>query len=128
MPTAYIQPMLLLIEFFAVIQLVRFWVGIQGMGYFSLVISRFHTAFMTDVMAVFLFLVQLLVALHDWFGLSLDALGIAGNSTGFVTWLVFGSFLALVWVNCRGRLEHDSATRTIVVLNALNGSVSRIHP
>lgn len=102
--------------------------GIKSTGCFSLVICRFYTAFMADVMAVFLFLVQLLVALHNWFGLSFDALGIASNSTGVVTWLVFGSFLALVWVNCRGRLEYDSATRTIVVLNALNGSVSRIHP
>lgn len=127
MPTAYIQPMFLLIELFAVIQLVRFWVAIQSTGYFSLVISRYYTAFMSDCMAVFLFVVQLVIALHDWLGLPLDALGIASKSTGVVTWLVFGTFLALVWVNCRGRLEHDSATRTIVVLNALNGSVSRIH-
>lgn len=127
MPTAYIQPMFLLIELFAVIQLVRFWVAIQNTGYFSLVISRYHTAFISDFMAVFLFVVQLVIALHDWLGFPLDALGIASESTGASTWLVFGSFFALVWVNCRGRLEHDSATRTIVVLNALNDSVSRTH-
>lgn len=127
MPTAYIQPMFLLIELFAVIQLVRFWVAIQSTGYFSLVISRYYTAFMSDCVAVFLFAVQLVIALHDWFGLPLDALGIASKSTGVVTWLVFGSFLALSCSSRPRQFTQTSATRTIVVLNALNGSVSRIH-
>ena len=33
MTTAYIQPMFLLIELFAVIQLVRFWLELHSRGY-----------------------------------------------------------------------------------------------
>jgi hypothetical protein len=120
MSTAQIQPMMLVIELLAVIQLVRFWRAIQSRGYFDPIIRQYHTAFMADCMAAFLFVVQLVIALHDWLGLPLDALGIA-------TWVVFGSFFALVWVNCRGRLEHDSATRTLVALNALDALISKIH-
>ena len=79
MPTAYIQPMFLLIELFAVLQLVRFWVSIQNTGYFSAVISRYYTAFMSDCMAVFLLVVQLVISLHDWLGLPIDALGIGSK-------------------------------------------------
>lgn len=128
MSSAFIQPMFLLIELFAVIQLVRFWAAIQSTGYFSVVIGRYHTAFMADCMAVFLFTVQLIIALNEWFGMPLDAIGIANKPAAITTWAVFGSFFALVWVNCRGRLEHDSATRTIVVLNTLNQHSSRFFP
>ncbi len=127
MSTAQIQPMMLLIELFAVIQLVRFWLAIQSKGYFDPIIRQYHAAFIADCMAAFLFVVQLVIALHDWLGLPLDALGIASNTTSAVSWIVFGSFFALVWVNCRGRLEHDSATRTLVALNALDAPISKIH-
>ena len=127
MSTAQIQPMMLVIELFAVIQLVRFWVAIQRRGYFDPIIRRYHTAFMADCMAAFLFVVQLVIASHDWLGVPLDALGIASDTTSALTWVVLGSFFALVWVNCRGRLEHDSATRTLAALNALAAPASKVY-
>ena len=120
MTTAYIQPMFLLIEFFAVIQLVRFWWALHSRGYFGQTTRMFWLALLADTAAVLLFAAQLSLALNGW-------LGLGEEPAGFWAYLVFGSFLGLVWVNCRGRLEHDSATRTIVALNALNYPASRIH-
>lgn len=119
MTTAYIQPMFLLIEFFAVIQLVRFWWALHSRGYFGKTTRMFFVALVADSTAIALFVAQLSLALNGWLGLSREP-------AGFWAYLVFGSFLGLVWVNCRGRLEHDSATRTIVALNAMNSPVSRI--
>lgn len=120
MTTAYIQPMFLLIELFAVIQLVRFWWALHDRGYFRQTTRMFFVALVTDTTAVALFVTQLALALNGWLGLGYEL-------AGFWVYLVFGSFLALVMVNCRGRLEHDSATRTIVALNALNSPAPRVY-
>ena len=118
MTTAIMQPMFLLIEMFAVIQLARFWLTLRSRGYFGVCVSTYTVAFLTDVAAVLLF------ASH----LALTAKGLLMESSSVLPFLVFGAFFLLVSVNCRGRLEHDSATRTIVALNALFNPASRIHP
>lgn len=120
MTSAYIQPMFLLIELFAVIQLVRFWLALHSKGYFGQTTRMFFIALLADTAAALLFATQFSLALKGW-------LGLGNEPAGFWAYLVFGSFLGLVWVNCRGRLEHDSATRTIVALNAMNSHASRIH-
>ena len=120
MTTAYIQPMFLLIELFAVIQLVRFWLELHSRGYLRQTTRMFLFALVADSAATSLFDAQLSLALNGWLGLSREP-------AGFWAYLVFGSFLGLVWMNCRGRLEHDSATRTIVALNALNSPAPRIY-
>lgn len=120
MTTAYIQPMFLLIELFAVIQLIRFWWALHSRGYLGQTTRMFFIALLADAAAVLLFAAQLSLALNGW-------LDLGDEPAGFWAYLIFGSFLGLVRVNCRGRLEHDSATRTIVALNAMNNPASRIH-
>lgn len=120
MTTAYIQPMFLLIELFAVIQLVRFWLALHGKGYFGQITRMAWIALLADMAAALLFAAQLSLALNGW-------LDLGKEPSGFWAYLIFGSFLGLVWVNCRGRLEHDSALRAIVWLNAFNNPASRIH-
>lgn len=125
MSTAMLQAPMLVIELLAAIQLIRFWQAIRRTGYFDPIISQFYPSFLADCMVLFLFVVQLLLAFQDWFGLPLEAVGIV-NPSPFLPWLIFGSFFALVWMHCRGRLDHDSAQRTIAVLKAVSSQSSRI--
>lgn len=120
MTTAHIQPMFLLIELFAVIQLVRFWWTLHSRGYFGQAARMFCIAFLADATTGLLFATQLSLALNGW-------LDLGDKPAGFLVYLTFGAFVGLVRVNCWGRLEHDSAMRAIVALNAMNNPASRIH-
>ncbi len=117
MTTAPMQPMFLLIELFTVIQLVRFWLVLLSRGYFGICIRTFTIAFLVDFAALALFASQIVLGVK-W---------LAGEPSTVLTFVVFGAFFALIAMNCLGRLEHDSATRTIVALNALGNPASRIH-
>lgn len=116
MTTAAMQPMFLLIEMFAVIQLVRFWLSLRRKGYFGLCLNTYTVAFLADLAVLLLFASQLALAVK----------GLLGEPSNVLPYFVFGAFFVWVSVNCRGRLEHDSATRTIAALNAIAPPVSRI--
>ena len=122
MATAMFQPMILVIELLAVIQLVRYWKTLRWFRHFDQVIGMSTNGFMADVMALYLFVVQLALTLHDWFGLPLDAVGVASHATPYLTWVIFGSFLLLMMTISRNRLDNDAALHTISALKAMNGN------
>lgn len=126
MSATLIHTPIVVLELFTVIQLVRFWKALYHRGFFDPAIRRFHTAFLADCMVLFIFAVQLLLALHDWMGLPLTELGIHVKSTAVLTWLVFAWFMAWVWMHCRGRLDYDSPQRAIAALALVSVSMSRI--
>ena len=126
MSATLIHAPIVLLELFTVIQLARFWKTIHRRGFFDPAIRRFHTAFLADCMVLFIFVVQLLLALHDWLCFPLAELGIHVKSTAVLTWLVFAWFVAWVWMHCRGRLDYDSPQRAIAALSLVSGSTSRI--
>lgn len=122
MTTASFQPMIQIIELLAVIQLVRYWRTLHRFRHFDQVIRMSSNGFMADAMALYLFVVQLVLALHSWFGLPLEAVGIPSHATPYLTWVIFGSFLVLVTTISRNRLDNDAAIRTISALKAMNGN------
>lgn len=116
MTSAPMQPMFLLIELFAVIQLARFWLSLRRKGYFGVCVNAYTVAFLVDLAAFLLFAAQLALAVG----------GLLGKPPGTLPYFVFGAFFVWASVNCRGRLEHDSATRTIAALKAITAPTSRI--
>lgn len=116
MTTAPMQPMFLLIEMFAVIQLARFWFSLYRKGYFGLCVNAYTIAFLVDIAALILFASQLALAVK----------GLLGEPSNVLPYFVFGTFFVWALVNCGGRLEHDSATRTIAALNGIAKPASRI--
>lgn len=126
MSTAMIHAPIVVLELLAVVQVFRFWGTLGRLGYFDTFVRLFYTAFLADCVLISAVVFQLALAFHDWAGLPLAAIGIRNTAAAVLTWVTFGFFLGMVWMFCRGRLDHDSAHRAIAALKYMGGSNSRI--
>jgi len=116
----------LLLELFAAIQLFRFWKTLHASGHFDDVVRRFYNAFLIDCAVALLFMAQLYFSLQEWTGFSLASQLPAVGVTRAVAILIFACFFFIVQMYCRGRLDHDSAARTVAALKGMKPASNRI--
>ncbi|MCO5055463.1 EexN family lipoprotein [Thermomonas sp.] len=93
MTSAPMQPMFLLIELFAVIQLARFWLSLRRKGYFGVCVNAYTVAFLVDLAAFLLFAAQLRTG--GWWA--------SRKATRHASLLSGSSRFVWASVNCRGR-------------------------